>query len=112
MSLNTFDDLVRHVRKIRHEQTRRESEDYLEMVMYRESWDDVLSLFERYFGAAQKFPGDEANDDAVRLANPYGGVTKDQALYHTVRDEATHLAMIWPWADGKRMTVKIAQEIA
>ena len=110
MSMHTIEDLMRHVRKIRHEQTRRESEDYLEMVMFRESWNDVLRLFEDYFGAPVKSPGEEPNDEAQRLSDPYGGVAKDQILYHASRDTSSQVAMVWPWSDGKRMTVKIVQE--
>jgi hypothetical protein len=108
--LNTIDELMRRARKIRHEQTRRESEDYLEMVMFRESSNDVLSLFESYFGSPLKASGQDPDDEAERLSNPYGGIAKEQTLYHAAREDADHLAMIWPWTDGKRMTVKIAQE--
>lgn len=101
---------MRRARKIRHEETRRESEDYLEMVMFRESWKDLSGLLSDYFGVPLKADGEEAGDEASRVSDPYGGVAKDQVLYHALRDEADHVAMIWPWADGKRMTVKILQE--
>ena len=97
-------------RNIRHEQTRRESEDYLEMVMFRDSSDEIARLFESYFGAPLKQAGQEADDEAHNATQPYGGITKEQTLYRTFRDDAQHLAMIWPWTDGRRMTVKIAQE--
>ena len=101
---------MRLARKIRHEQTRRESEEYLEMVMFRDSWNDLLSLFDSYFGAPLKTSGKDANDDAERVSNPHGGISKEQVLYHVLRDNADHVAMIWPWSDGKRMTVKILQQ--
>lgn len=97
-------------RKIRHEETRRESEDYLEMVMFRESWNDLLGLFGGYFGLPLKAPGEEPGDEASRISNPYGGIAKDQVLYHAFHEEADQVAMIWPWSDGKRITVKIVQE--
>ena len=106
----TFDELMVRARKIRHEQTRRESEEYLEMVMFRDSWEDVTVLFESYFGRPLKAADQEATDEANRISEPYGGIADGQQLYHAVRDESDHVAMIWPWADGRRMTVKIAQE--
>ena len=101
---------MRRARKIRHEETRRESEDYLEMVMFRDSWEDIHSLFNAYFGKPLKGPGEEAGEAAERVSEPHGGVDKDQILYHAFRDRADQLALIWPWEDGKRMTVKIVHE--
>lgn len=101
---------MRRARKIRHEQTRRESEDYLEMVMFRDSWDDLSKLLVGYFGAPLKGAGQEACDQASRVSDAYGGIALDQVLYHSSREEAEQVAMIWPWSDGKRMTVKIVQE--
>jgi hypothetical protein len=34
-------------------------------------------------------------------------VERDQTLYFAEREEAPSLALIWPWGDGKRATVKI-----
>ena len=103
---------MRRTRQIRHEQTRRESEDYLEMVMFRDSWGDLSNLFEAYFGRPLQAPGQDPNDEAQRVSDPYGGITTEQALYHTFRDDADHEAVIWPWSDGKRLNVKIIQEQA
>jgi hypothetical protein len=107
---NTIDEVMRKAKKIEHEQTRRESEDYLEMVMFSRSMSDLGQLFEGYFGPALKRSGEEPPAEAEQLTNRYGGIAKDQVLYHAERDSARHLAMVWPWADGKRMTVKIIQE--
>ena len=101
---------MRSVRKIPHEQTRRESEDYLEMVMFLDSWHDVLGVFDGYFGEPLKAPGDMPDKAACSISDAYGGITEEQALYHTSRDNTQQVAMIWPWSDGKRMTVKILQE--
>ena len=110
MSSQTLDELMRRARGIKHEQTRRESEDYLEMVMFRDSWNDVQNLFDGYFGAPIKGAGNDADDNAERVSETYGGITREQVLYHLQRAGSDHVAMIWPWSDGKRMTVKIAQE--
>ena len=80
------------------------------MVMFRDSWNDLTGLLEGYFGRPLKAPDQEPTDEAHRVSGPYGGITREQALYHAFRDDADHVAMIWPWSDGKHMTVKIAQE--
>ena len=108
--MNTIDEIMRKAKKIDHEQTRRESEDYLEMVMFSHSIKDLGRLFDGYFGPALKRSGEDPQEEAEQLTNRYGGIARDQILYHTTRDNARHLAMVWPWADGKRITVKIIQE--
>lgn len=110
MTLRTLEDIMRRAKKISHEQTRRESEDYLEMVMYRQSLQEVEQLFQDYFGQALKNAGQEAHERAVEVTNRYGGISQDQTLYYTSRENMNQMAMVWPWADGKRVTVKIIQE--
>ena len=80
------------------------------MVMFLGTLKDLDRVFEDYFGPAVKRSGEEPQAEAEQLTNRYGGIAKDQILYHTQRDSTRHLAMVWPWADGKRMTVKIIQE--
>ena len=110
MKSHTIEELMRRTRQIEHEQTRRESEEYLEMVMFKDSWNEVLSLFDGYFGSPLKAAGQEADEEAETVANRFGGIAQEQVLYHSARENAEHIAMIWPWSDGKRMTVKILQE--
>ncbi len=108
--IHSIDEVMRRVRGISHEETRRESEDYLEMVMFKNTLPDVEGLFLNYFGPALKPAGREACEEAERLSNGHGGVSKEQILFHANRENSNQMAMIWPWADGKRMTVKILQE--
>ncbi len=108
--VHTLDEVMRKAKRIEHEQTRRESEDYLEMVMFLRSMRDIAQLLDDYFGPALKESGEEVEEEAEKLANRYGGIARDQILYHTQRDNARQLAMLWPWSDGKRITVKIIQE--
>lgn len=110
MPYRNIDQVMSELRKIHHEQTRRESEDYLEMVMFHESLPELKKIFDNYFGPAIKPYGKAPDPASQEISTPYGGVAQDQTLYHTVRDNAPQVAMIWPWSDGKRVTVKIAQE--
>ena len=111
MTIETLGEVMQYARSIRHEQTRRESEDYLEMVMFRESWDDLRGLFESYFGPALKPLDEPPTQEAERVSSRYGGIVKEQAFYRSLRENFEHVAMVWPWSDGKRMTVKITQEV-
>ena len=50
-------------------------------------------------------PGREANE----FAKEYGGIQVGQVLYYRGSEGISQLAMIWPWQDGVRLTVKIIQ---
>ena len=65
----SIEEVMRRARSISHEETRRESEDYLEMVMFRDSLPDVEGLFINYFGPALKPAGREACEEAERVSN-------------------------------------------
>ena len=110
MSFMMFEEVLRKAKKISHEQTRRESEEYLEMVMFQNSLPELRDLLEGHFGTALKHAGQEVDEDVERITNNHGGMSREQILYHGTRDHMRQLAMVWPWADGKRMTVKLIQE--
>ena len=107
--IRSIEEVMRRTKGIAHEQTRRESEDYLELVMFRSSLEEVHRIFENYFGPPLKPFGAEVTAEAQEFAQSYGGVETDQALYYTERETEPSLGMIWPWQDGKRLTVKIVQ---
>ena len=105
-----FEEVARKAKKISHEQTRRESEEYLEMVMFQNTLKELEQVLEGHFGSALKAAGQEVEEDVERITNNHGGIAREQILYHASRDHMRQLAMVWPWQDGKRMTVKLIQE--
>jgi hypothetical protein len=108
-TIGSIEEVIRRVKDIDYEEARRESEDYLELVVTREALRDLHFLLESYFGPAFK----PAGQDACRLSEGrsrwFGGVKKDQILYYTERENVPAVALIWPWNDGRRATLKIAQ---
>ncbi len=112
MPIVSIEEVMRRAKGIAHEQTRRESEDYLELVMFQESLGEIHRIFTNYFGPPLKPFGEEVSTEVEKCAEAYGGIQTDQTLYYTEREYAPNLAMIWPWDDGKRVTVKIVQGCA
>lgn|GEM_PF-417067 len=107
MPISTIDEVIWRAKRFRHEEARRESEDYLELVIYQDSLLEFRQLLEDYFGPA--FEGDDPGLKALQHAGKYGGIGKDQVLYYTEKEQQPSLAMIWPWSDGRRATLKIIQ---
>ena len=110
MSIRSMEDLMRAAKKLGVEETRRESEDYLELVISREKQDELEEALQHYFGTPFKPAGIRPCETCDRVSSSYGGITTDQTLYFTNREELPNAALLWPWMDGKRVTVKIVQD--
>jgi hypothetical protein len=109
MTIRSIEEVMWKAKRIPHEQARRESEDYLELVMSWDSLQEIMILFEGYFGPALKPAGAEACERSAKLTENYGGIETNQILYYTEKEKQSNAAMIWPWNDGRRATVKIIQ---
>jgi hypothetical protein len=105
----TFAELLTEVQKAPLAETRQATEDYFEAVVKAENIQGVCMALELYFGPAFKPAGKApTKDDAARVSH-LGGIQKNQILYYVERENQSNCAMIWPWGDGTRSTLKIAQ---
>ncbi len=110
MSINSIEELVRTLKNIEHEEIRNESETYLEIVFNTGVMDKIKPVLEDYYGPAFKQAGVKAEPEVNEISKAYGGVQKEQALYYKNSQGISQLAMLWPWQDGKRITIKIIQD--
>jgi hypothetical protein len=105
----TFTDLLTQVKKEPLAETRQETDDYFEAVVKAENIAGICRALELYFGPAFKPAGQvPTRDQAARVVH-LGGIQKNQILYYVERENLSNCAMIWPWNDGTRSTLKIAQ---
>ncbi len=105
----TFQDLVVEIKTLRPDETRAEQEDYLEIVVPSHAVPSLRAVLDRFFGPAFKDAGKNPSAEAQARSKGYGGVQKNQVLYYTERENQANCAMLWPWSDGRHVTVKIAQ---
>ena len=105
-----FTELVGLLKEIPCDEMRKDSEGYYEFVISCQNLDRLYPILESYFGAPFKKPGASPSQKAKDVSKRYGGIQKQQTLYYVERDGLLHCAMIWPWGDGTRATVKMAQE--
>jgi len=45
-------------------------------------------------------------DDALKIANSHGGISKGQTLYFGTYNSSEILIMLWPWQDNAHVTLK------
>ena len=107
----TFKELIEQLKRIPCEEIRKESDGYYEFVISTQSLAQLYPIFEVYFGVPFKPAGISPSDEAKDVSKNYGGIQKQQTLYYIHREGMSNCAMIWPWGDGSRATVKIAQGI-
>ena len=105
----TFPELLAEVKKIKHEELRAQSEDYLEVVIAKDTLEPLHKILTAYFGSPFKPEGQAPSGEASRRAKPYGGIRKDQTMYFRQDGDHSECALLWPWGNGIRITVKVIQ---
>jgi len=106
----TFSDLVKELKKLKMEQKRVDESDKLEFVLRRDYVKDLNAVLENYYGPALKPEGAAPSRAAEERSSLYGGIWKNQTLYHVSRDGENSLTIIWPWSDNRLVTVKVFLE--
>ena len=80
---------------------------YYEIVFYAKDVGEWKNLLESIFGVAIKPAGAELSKEDAELIQKYGGVRDSQVLYKKKTGNTTVIAMLWPWQDKVRITLKI-----
>ena len=103
----TYDQLLEEVKKIPMSEPRMDFPNIMEFVMRTDFVMRLHVAFQKFFGEDFKAPGETPTTNDRRRAIFLGGIRPDQTLYFTETDEFAHCAMLWPWSDGRRVTVRI-----
>ena len=91
---------------IREERT--VSDDYLEIVFPTDETGKWKKLFTDILDSAIKPEGVKPSSDHLEVTKPFGGIYPDQTLFRKDFDDATIIAMFWPWQDDENTTLKVA----
>ena len=105
----TYPELVEETKKLKFWEKRVDSPDILEFVINQELLNPLTRLLENYFGVPFKPAQQAPSREASAYSAAYGGIQKNQTLYYRDADTVSHCALLWPWSDGKLISVKIAQ---
>jgi len=105
-----FEEVKKEVKSISFDALRMDCDNFFEAVVLK---DELLRLNERL----KKFFGEPAFPSKNRLSyqaqetiRGFGGIMPGQTLYLWNQGKDTVLAMLWPWQDGERTTLKIIQK--
>ena len=105
-----FDKIKAEVKKMELDTTRMDSENYFEAIIGHARLEGVVRVLEGIFGAPA-WPSDKKlSKDTQALIKSVGGLRKGQTLYFlNNRSECLAFAMLWPWQDGERITIKMSK---
>ena len=106
-----FDEIKAQIKKIELDATRVDNENYFEAVIIgKVHLEEVARVLEGIFGPPA-WPSDKKLlKDVKELINSVGGLRKGQTLYFLNNEgECSAFAMLWPWQDGERITIKMSK---
>lgn len=92
------------------ELVRADNKDYFEAVILKDKLAGVIEKIEAAFGS-QKLPLDKELPLPARQAiDNLGGIRGNQTLHVFNNENNVILIMLWPWGDGRRVTLKMSQQ--
>lgn len=103
----TLKEILQQHIKLDIEEERCISDDYVWLVFPNKEIDEWNKAFNNIFGPAVKAAGVAPNEKDLSLTKNYGGIRRNQTLFKKEFDEATVIAMFWPWQDNIRTTLKM-----
>ncbi len=105
-----FDKLKDEVKTVQFDALRSDTDNNFEAVVDKDELDKLAASLEKFFGPPA-FPSDNKLTLTMRQAiDGYGGIMPGQTLYFWSQGEEIIFAMLWPWSDGQRTTIKIIKK--
>jgi len=105
-----FNQLKDELKSIIFDELRKDSEDYFEAVILKDSLVNLIATLDRLFGAPAWPCKNKLSDQIKKVISKCGGIRTGQTLYFWNHASNTVFVMLWPWQDGKHTTVKAAKK--
>ena len=104
-----FDKIKAQVMTIEPDTMRINNEKYFEAVITIARLGGLIHVLEDIFGAPAWPSNNKLSKDMEKLVKDAGGLRRGQTLYFLNKEEGSIFAMLWPWQDGERITIKISK---
>ena len=108
METLTYEQLVQEINKIPVFESRIDRDDMKEFVVQEKNITPLHLILQNYFKEFKSASETPTLEDKKRAAR-WGGVREHQALYFKEEEGVSQCAMLWPWEDGTRCTVKLVR---
>ncbi len=105
-----FDSIKNEVKKVNFETLRTDCDNYFEAVLVKEEIAKLNERLKSFFGEPAWPSKNRITYHIQELINGFGGIMPGQTLYFRNQGDESIFAMLWPWQDGLRTTVKIIKK--
>jgi hypothetical protein len=105
-----FTEIKQEIKGIAFDTLRMDCDNNFEAVIVKEELARLIRSLEKFFGSPV-FPSKNRLSLPVRQAvEALGGIIPGQTLYFNDARDGAVFAMLWPWKDGRRTTLKIIKK--
>lgn len=105
-----FDELRKQIKVINLDNLRLDCDNHFEAVILKSGLDKLIERLERFFGSPAWPSKNKLTIKMQETINGFGGIMVGQTLYFRDKGNDIVFAMLWPWQDGQRTTVKIVKK--
>ena len=102
-----FCEIRDEVKKMSIEALRSDKTDYFEAVIIKEELGKINERLKIFFGEPASDSKSSLPREVQDKIDGFGGINPGQTLYLRNEGSDSIFAMLWPWQDGKRTTLKI-----
>jgi len=100
-------DITSKYQELNIYEERNRSDDYEELVFYKKEIDEWERIFTDMLGPAKKPAGSKPTKEDKKITEDHGGIQQGQTLFMKELEDATILAMFWPWSDNTYCTLRV-----
>ena len=105
-----FREIVQEMKTGAFDELREENENYFEAVIMKGEIDKFVARLEKFFGSPAWPSKEKMTPKMKNEIKEFGGIIPGQTLYFSEQDNEVVFAMLWPWKDGQRTTIKIVKK--
>lgn len=103
--------LKEEVKKLGFKMVRLDDADYFEAVLLKSGLEQLTKKLDSLFGPP-KWPSEkQLSAEVSEIIQDFGGIREDQTLYFLNEKNLSIFAMLWPWSDGERITLKLGMKL-
>ena len=104
-----FDKIKSEIKAVGLDNVRADNEDYFEAVVSKDAAGKLMKALEGSLGKAVWPSNDKIPPGAGKIVKDLGGLRTGQTLFFANDHASSVFAMLWPWQDGERMTLKMGK---
>lgn len=105
-----FSELRKNMKKLNFESLRTDCDNFFEAVIFKQEMDRLSLQLKNLLGEPVYPSKNRLAFKVQETVDGFGGIMPGQTLYYKNLGKDSIFAMLWPWKDGQRTTIKIIQQ--